>query len=87
MLPLLSLPISIVSVWLFINVIKVFDIIYVMTDGGPGTSSRVIAYSMYKETFYGSPGRGAAIAVIMLLLMLPVMVLNVKRFRSERVIT
>jgi alpha-glucoside transport system permease protein len=86
MLPMLSLPISVVSVWLFINVIKVFDIIYVMTDGGPGTSSRVIAYSMYKETFYGSPGRGAAIAVIMLLLMLPVMVLNVKRFRSERVV-
>ncbi len=85
MLPMLSLPISVVSVWLFINVIKVFDIIYVMTSGGPGTSSRVIAYSMFTETFSGRPGRGAAVAVVMLLLMLPVMVLNVKRFRSERV--
>ena len=47
MLPMLSLPISVVTVWLFINVIKVFDIIYVMTGGGPGTSSRVIAYTMY----------------------------------------
>ena len=37
MLPMLSLPISVVTVWLFINVIKVFDIIYVMTKGGPGT--------------------------------------------------
>jgi alpha-glucoside transport system permease protein len=87
MLPMLSLPISIVTVWLFINVIKVFDIIYVMTQGGPGTSSRVIAYTMFTETFNGHPGRGAAVAVIMLLLMLPVMVLNVKRFRSERVVT
>ncbi len=87
MLPMLSLPISVVSVWLFINVIKVFDIIYVMTSGGPGSSSRVIAYTMFTETFSGRPGRGAAVAVIMLLLMLPVMVLNVKRFRSERVIT
>jgi len=86
MLPMLSLPLSIVSVWLFINVIKVFDIIYVMTSGGPGTSSRVIAYTMFTETFNGHPGRGAAVAVIMLLLMLPVMVLNVKRFRSERVV-
>jgi len=86
MLPMLSLPISIVSVWLFINVIKVFDIIYVMTQGGPGTSSRVIAYTMFTETFNGHPGRGAAVAVIMLVLMLPVMVLNVKRFRSERVV-
>ena len=86
MLPMLSLPISIVSVWLFINVIKVFDIIYVMTQGGPGSSSRVIAYTMFTETFNGNPGRGAAVAVIMLVLMLPVMVLNVKRFRSERVV-
>jgi alpha-glucoside transport system permease protein len=87
MLPMLSLPISIVTVWLFINVIKVFDIIYVMTSGGPGTSSRVIAYTMFTETFSGNPGRGAAVAVIMLLLMIPVMILNVRRFRSERVMT
>jgi len=87
MLPMLSLPISIVTVWLFINVIKVFDIIYVMTSGGPGTSSRVIAYTMFKETFGGSPGLGAAVAVIMLLFTLPVMILNITRFRSERVMT
>jgi alpha-glucoside transport system permease protein len=87
MLPMLSLPISVVTVWLFINVIKVFDIIYVMTSGGPGTSSRVIAYTMYVDTFSGNPGRGAAVAVLMLLLMIPVMILNIKRFRSERVVT
>lgn len=87
MLPMLSLPISVVSVWLFINVIKVFDIIYVMTSGGPGSSSRVIAYTMFTETFSGRPGRGAAVAVIMLLLMIPVMAVNVKRFRSERVMS
>src|SRR5207302_1686825 len=46
MVPMLSLPISIVSIWLFINVIKVFDIIYVMTGGGPGTTSRVIAFAV-----------------------------------------
>jgi alpha-glucoside transport system permease protein len=87
-LPMLSLPISIVTVWLLINVIKVFDIIYVMTNGGPGTSSRVIAYTMYVETFSNSrAGYGAAVAVIMLILLLPVMILNVTRFRSSRVIT
>jgi len=87
MFPLLSLPISVVTIWLFINVIKVFDIIYVMTGGGPGTSSRVIAFTMYEETFHnGRPGYGAAVAVIMLVLIAPVMVLNVRRFRSERVV-
>jgi len=87
MLPMLSLPLSVVTIWLFINVIKVFDIIYVMTGGGPGTSSRVIAFTMYEETFQnGRPGYGAAVAVIMLILIAPVMVLNVRRFRSERVV-
>jgi alpha-glucoside transport system permease protein len=88
MVPMLSLPLSIVTIWLFINVIKVFDIIYVMTGGGPGTSSRVIAFSMYYETFPNlRPGYGAAVAVIMLILVLPVMIINVRRFRSERVVT
>jgi alpha-glucoside transport system permease protein len=87
MLPMLSLPISVVTIWLFINVIKVFDIIYVMTGGGPGTSSRVIAFTMYEETFAnGHPGYGAAVAVIMLVLIAPVMVLNVRRFRTEKVV-
>ncbi len=82
-LPLLSLPISVVTVWLFINVIKVFDIIFVMTQGGPGTSSRVIAYTMYTQTFGGRGGYGAAVAVFMLILMIPFMALNIRRFRSE----
>jgi len=87
MFPMLSLPLSVVTIWLFINVIKVFDIIYVMTGGGPGTSSRVIAFTMYEETFHnGRPGYGAAVAVIMLVLIAPVMVLNVQRFRTEKVV-
>jgi alpha-glucoside transport system permease protein len=85
-LPLLSLPISVVTVWLLINVIKVFDIIYVLTGGGPGGASEVIAFSMYDETFTnGEAGYGATVAVVMLLLIIPIMVFNVRRFRSERV--
>jgi alpha-glucoside transport system permease protein len=86
-LPLLSLPISVVTVWLLINVIKVFDIIYVLTGGGPGGSSEVIAFSMVDETFTnGEGGYGAAIAVVMLLLIIPIMAFNIRRFRSERVV-
>ena len=84
--PMVSLPISVVAVTLIVNVIKLFDLIYVMTAGGPGTSSRVIAFSMYQEAFpAGRFGYGAAIAVIMLLLLLPVMIFNVRRFRTEAV--
>jgi alpha-glucoside transport system permease protein len=84
--PLLSLPIAVITVWLIINVIKVFDIVYIMTNGGPGGASRVIAYSFYAETFEnGQGGYGAAIAVVMLVLIIPVMLLNIRRFRSEAV--
>ncbi|HEX2293027.1 MAG TPA: sugar ABC transporter permease [Gaiellaceae bacterium] len=86
-LPLLSLPIAVVTVWLLINVIKVFDIIYVLTGGGPGGASEVIAFSMYDETFTnGEAGYGAAVAVVMLLLIIPIMLFNIRRFRSERVV-
>jgi alpha-glucoside transport system permease protein len=85
-LPLLSLPIAVVTVWMIINVIKVFDIIYVMTKGGPGGASRVIAYSYYVETFEnGKGGYGAAVAVLMIVLIIPVMVWQIRRFRTEAV--
>ena len=51
--PMLSLPISVVAVTLVINVIKLFDLIYTMTQGGPANSSRVIAFSMYQEALPG----------------------------------
>jgi alpha-glucoside transport system permease protein len=85
-LPMVSLPISVLAVTLLVNVIKLFDLIYVLTTGGPGTSSRVIAFTMYFESIPGGQfGRGAAIAVIMLLLLIPIMIYNVRRFRSSQV--
>ena len=86
-LPLVSLPMSVLAVTLVVNVIKLFDLIFVMTAGGPGTSSRVMAFTMYAEAFAGGLfGKGAAVAVIMLLLLLPVMIFNIRRFRSSAVV-
>ncbi len=85
-IPMVSLPISVVAVTLVVNVIKLFDLIFVMSRGGPGASSRVIAFSMYQEAFpTGRYGYGAAIAIVMLLLLVPVLIFNVRRFNSERV--
>jgi alpha-glucoside transport system permease protein len=84
-LPLLSLPLAVVAVWLLINVIKVFDLIYVMTGGGPGGASEVIAVTMVDEFGNGEWGYAAAIAVVMMLLIIPIMLFNIRRFRSERV--
>ncbi|MGB8455598.1 MAG: sugar ABC transporter permease [Anaerocolumna sp.] len=51
--------------------IKVFDIIYVMTDGGPGTATDVPATLMYDQAFiYSKFGYGSTIGVIILILAL-----------------
>jgi len=85
-IPMVSLPISVLAVTLLVNVIKLFDLIYVLTNGGPGTKSRVIAFTMYNDSIPGGQfGRGAAVAVIMLVLLIPIMAYNIRRFRSSRV--
>ncbi len=86
-LPMVSLPVSVLAVTLIVNVVKLFDIPYVMTGGGPGNASRVIAFEFYKQDFSsGQFGKAAAVAVVMLVLLIPVMIFNVRRFRSGSVV-
>lgn len=85
-IPMLSLPIAVIAVTLTINVIKLFDLVFVMTSGGPGNASSVIAVQMYEQFAARNFEYSAAVAVVMLLILVPVMVFNVRRFRSERVV-
>jgi alpha-glucoside transport system permease protein len=85
-LPMVSLPMSVLAVTLIVNVIKLFDLIYVMTRGGPGTSSQLIAFTMFQQAFEaGQYGYGSAVAVVMLVLLIPLLVFNVRRFRTSSV--
>ena len=78
-LPLLMPTITVVTTTLVINVLKIFDVIYVMTNGNLGTD--VIANKMYKEMFnYQDFGRASAIATVLLLAIIPVMVINIRQF-------
>ena len=86
MVPMLSLPISVIAVTMVINVIKLFDLIYVMTNGGPANRSRVIAFTFYTEALaQRNFEKGAAVAVVMMLILLPVAIFNIRRFRTARV--
>jgi len=86
-LPMVSLPLSVLAVTLIVNVVKLFDLIYVLTNGGPGTSSRVIGYTFYVEGFQaGLFGKAAAVAVVMMLILIPIMIFNVRRFRAASVV-
>ena len=65
-----------------VQVLKIFDIIYAMTNGLFGTE--VIANRMYKEMFnFNNYGRASAIAVVLLLLIIPFMIFNIRRFAAQ----
>ncbi|MCA1553199.1 MAG: sugar ABC transporter permease [Chloroflexi bacterium] len=84
--PMISSTISVLVVTMIIFVIKVFDLILIMggAQGGPQGSARVIAFTQYVETFAnGKGGYGSAIAVIMMILVLPILIANVRQFRRE----
>ena len=81
-IPMMKPTIAVVATTMVINVLKVFDIVYVMTNGQFDTE--VIANRMYKEMFqFHNFGRASAIAVILLLVIIPVMIINVRRFREQ----
>ncbi len=81
--PLLKSTITVIATTMVINVLKVFDIVYVMTNGNLGTE--VIANRMYKEMFsFHNFGRASAIATVLLLAITPMMLINIKRFGQKR---
>jgi len=81
-LPLLAPTASVVATTMIVQVLKVFDIVYVMTNGN--YSTEVIANRMYKEAFnYFNYGRASAIAVVLLILIVPFMILNIRRFAAQ----
>lgn len=69
---------SVVITTMLMNVLKIFDIIYVMTNGNYGTE--VIANRMFKEMFqFANTGRASAIAVVLFLMIIPVMYFNIRQ--------
>jgi alpha-glucoside transport system permease protein len=84
-LPLLMPTIAVVATTMIITALKAFDIVYVMTGGNYDTD--VLANRMYKELFnFSQPGRAAAVATILVLLIIPVMALNIRRFQAQEAI-
>jgi alpha-glucoside transport system permease protein len=63
--------------------LKLFDIVRVMTGGNNGTN--VIANEFYLQRFtYGNTGRASAIAIVLLLAVIPIIVNNLREFNRER---
>ena len=74
---------TIITVWttIIIFTLKIFDVVWVMTGGQFGT--HVIATQFYRQSFTSrNSGVGSAIAIILLLTVIPVMIYNLRQFRQ-----
>ena len=84
--PLLTPVLIVVFVTLIINVLKIFDLVYVIPPGASKPAANVIAVEMWTQSFGGgnNQGLGSALAILLLVLVLPSMIMNVRRFRQEK---
>lgn len=75
---------TIITVWttIVIFTLKIFDVVWVMTGGQFGT--HVIATQFYRQAFTArNSGFGSAIAIILLLAVVPVLIYNLQQFREQ----
>lgn len=80
--PLLSPSTFFVVMMLIINSFKVFDLVYLMTNGGPGTSSTMISQYIYNQAFISwDYGKSSAAAMILFII---VALLTIFQFKAEK---
>jgi ABC-type sugar transport system permease subunit len=82
--PMLRPITTVVITMAMVNSFKVFDILYVMTRGGPYSSSETLAVSMFRETFtLFHMGYGAAIAVLLSVIVLVISAAYIRRMAKR----
>lgn len=68
-----------VTIMLVINCFKIFDLVQVMTDGGPGRATNVLVYQVYSEAFVKiNFGYASAIAMVLFVIVLVITVIQFK---------
>lgn len=84
--PLLRPVLIVVFVTMIINVLKVFDIVFVIqqTAGANGKYADVLAVTLYNEFANQKYGLASAIGVLLVVLVVPAIISNIKRFRTDQ---
>ena len=81
-IPIIMPTVLVVITTMVINTLKQFDIVYVMTGGNYNTD--VIANRMYTEMYINfNTGRGTAVAVVLVIAIIPFIYLNIRRFIAQ----
>ncbi|HLI69409.1 MAG TPA: sugar ABC transporter permease [Ktedonobacteraceae bacterium] len=82
MMPMIGPTLGVVATTMIINILKIFDVIYVETGGNYGTD--VVAMEFYTRAFTDLDyGKGSALAILLTVVIIPVMIINVRRMRRE----
>jgi raffinose/stachyose/melibiose transport system permease protein len=84
--PLIAPSVTVNIILTMIGSMKVFDLIFVMTNGGPGDASESLAIRLYKEAFtLNHFGYGTAVGIVMSVLILALSVFNLRFLRKREV--
>src|SRR6266511_2990297 len=84
--PLVRPVLIVVLVTLIINVLKIFDLVYILAPDSSQSAATVVAVQMYKVSFGGGQdsGLGSALGVLLFLLVVPAMIFNIRRLRRDQ---
>ncbi len=86
-LPLLRPALMVALIFRTLSSFLIFDVVYAMTGGGPGTSTSVLSYLNWQAFFvYADYGYGGAISVALVAIALLIAAAYVRAFRSEQVL-
>ena len=84
-LPLLMPSIKSAAILSMVGSLKYFDLIYVMTGGGPGTSTELMATYMYKQAFTEfNMGYGSAVATGMFILITVISLITMRIINGKK---
>ncbi|HEY3688063.1 MAG TPA: ABC transporter permease subunit [Streptosporangiaceae bacterium] len=85
-MPLLAPVLTVVFVTLAINVLKIFDLVFIIAPGSVQSNASVLALDMWRDSFGGGNdyGLGSAVSVVLFILVVPAMIMNIRRFRREQ---
>lgn len=85
--PLLAPVLTVVFVTQIIGVLKIFDLVLAIAPGSSQNDATTLAFEMWKRSFSGQNlfGLGSAISTFLLLLFIPFLIINIRRFRRETV--
>jgi alpha-glucoside transport system permease protein len=85
--PLLAPVLTVVFVTMVINVLKVFDLVFVISQsaGANGIYANVLAVELFNDYGNQQYGLASAIGVVLVIVLIPAMIFNIRRFRREQI--